>query len=228
MKKQLVKILSLLIAVLTLVASLPMAAFAETVVAASDPSGDQLSDPGYIEVNDGYIQIQVSKQNGGFYIGLVEGDKLTKADDNKNLLFPDSDYDTSFTSFRVKQDGKTTDYIFGGDYSHLGLDAPDFISFAVNPSPVVCGSPATFVVSHNRPQSEMEVTVDIFNLQGQLLWSKSENVVCDGSVYAMVWNGTLQGGQPLSTGVYLARAYIASGGSLSSSRTVKFVVINNK
>ena len=106
--------------------------------------------------------------------------------------------------------------------------APDFISFAVNPSPVVCGSPATFVVSHNRPQSEMEVTVDIFNLQGQLLWSKSENVVCDGSVYAMVWNGTLQGGQPLSTGVYLARAYIASGGSLSSSRTVKFVVINNK
>ena len=53
MKKQLVKILSLLIAVLTLVASLPMAAFAETVVAASESSGDQLSDPGYIEVNDG-------------------------------------------------------------------------------------------------------------------------------------------------------------------------------
>ena len=106
--------------------------------------------------------------------------------------------------------------------------APDFISFAINPSPVVYGSPATFVVSHNRPQSELEVTVDIFNLQGQLLWSKSENVVCDGSVYAMGWNGALQGGQPLSTGVYLARAYIASGGSLSSSRTVKFVVINNK
>ena len=129
MKKQFVKILSLLIAVLTLVVSLPMAAFAETVVAASDPSGDQLSDPGYIEVNDGYIQIQVSKQNGGFYIGLVEGDKLTKADDNKNLLFPDSDYDTSFTSFRVKQDGKTTDYIFGGDYSHLGLETSEVSVF---------------------------------------------------------------------------------------------------
>lgn len=122
MKKILVKILTVTIAVLILTAALPinMLAAAESVQEAQ--SGDQLDDPGYIEVSDGYVKIQVSEDNGGFYIGLVEGDKLTKADDNKNLLYPDSDYDTSFTTFRVKQDGVTRDYIFGGDYSHLGLE----------------------------------------------------------------------------------------------------------
>ena len=120
MKKISAKILAIIIAVLTLTAALPLNMFAVGTEVA-----DQLDDPGYIEVSDGYVKIQVSKSNGGFYIGLVEGDKLTKADDNKNLLYPDSDYDTSFTTFRVKQDGVTRDYIFGGDYSHLGLETTD-------------------------------------------------------------------------------------------------------
>lgn len=106
--------------------------------------------------------------------------------------------------------------------------APDFVNFSLTPSPVVYGMPAKFVIAHNRPQSDIEVTIDIFDMQGQLLWSCSEHAVCDGAVYEHEWNGALSGGQPLSTGVYLARAYIASGGSVSSSRVVKFVVINNK
>ena len=105
--------------------------------------------------------------------------------------------------------------------------APDFVDFKINPSPVVCGETAKFVLCHNRPQGELEITVDIFNMQGQLLWSESENVVCDNAVYEKEWNGTLCGGSPLSTGVYLARAYIASGGAVSSTKVVKFVVINN-
>lgn len=124
MKKLSVRIITIMIAIFTLVAALPMNVLANGSVA-EEASGDQLSSPGYIEVNDGYIKIQVSEDNGGFYIGLVEGDKLTKADDNKNLLFPESEYDTSFTTFRVKQDGVTRDYIFGGDYSHLGLETSD-------------------------------------------------------------------------------------------------------
>ncbi len=125
MKKILVKILTVTIAVLTLAAALPLNMLADGSGVGVKQTGEELGDPGYIEVSDGYVKIQVSEDNGGFYIGLVEGDKLTKADDNKNLLYPDSDYDTSFTTFRVTQEGKARDYIFGGDYSHLGLETSE-------------------------------------------------------------------------------------------------------
>jgi hypothetical protein len=72
-------------------------------------------------LDNGFIKVNVSKKNGGFDIRTVEGDKLNKDDNNKNLLFPLDENDTSFTSFRVTRGGKSTDYIFGGKYSFLGL-----------------------------------------------------------------------------------------------------------
>ena len=76
---------------------------------------------GYVELNDGYLSVKVSEKNGGFLVDTVEGDKLNKSDNNKFLLYPDENYDTSFTSFRVTRNGKTKDYIFGRNYSFLGL-----------------------------------------------------------------------------------------------------------
>ena len=106
--------------------------------------------------------------------------------------------------------------------------APDFVSLVVNPAPVVAGSPAEFVLTHNRPQCEMDVTLEIFNLQGQILWTNTERVVCDGVAYTCKWNGEAQGGQPLPAGVYLIRGYMATNGSEMSTKTGKIVVVNNK
>lgn len=106
--------------------------------------------------------------------------------------------------------------------------APDFVDLKLSPSPVVCGAPAKFILTHNRPLSEMDVTVDIFNFQGQILWSNTQRSYSDGFVCEYEWNGTAQGGQPLPTGVYLARAYISTGGSVSSTKTIKIFVLNNK
>jgi hypothetical protein len=106
--------------------------------------------------------------------------------------------------------------------------APDFVDLKLSPSPVVCGTPAKFILTHNRPLSEMDVTVDIFNFQGQILWSNTQRSYSDGFVCEYEWNGTAQGGQPLPTGVYLARAYISTGGSVSSTKTIKIFVLNNK
>lgn len=106
--------------------------------------------------------------------------------------------------------------------------APDFIDLKVAGSPIVSGSPAKFVLTHNRPLSEMEVTLDVFNLQGQILWSNTQKGVSDGFVFEYEWSGVAQGGQPLPAGVYLARAYMATGGAVSSSKTIKIIVVNNK
>ncbi|WP_027399887.1 S-layer homology domain-containing protein [Anaerovorax odorimutans] len=82
---------------------------------------EELQTPDTYSLNNGFLEVTVSAKNGGFDIRTVEGDKLNKDDNNKNLLFPRGENDTSFTSFRVTRDGKTKDYIFGGKYSFLGL-----------------------------------------------------------------------------------------------------------
>ncbi|MBQ5889150.1 MAG: type IX secretion system sortase PorU, partial [Bacteroidaceae bacterium] len=106
--------------------------------------------------------------------------------------------------------------------------APGIMELNVSPSPVVAGEPATFCLSHDRAQSEIGVTVDIFSFQGQILWSNSERVVCSDNTYTLDWDGTGLGGRPLPTGVYLVRAYIEENGVVSSSKTGKIVVVNNK
>ena len=106
--------------------------------------------------------------------------------------------------------------------------APGFKELKITPSPVIAGAQATFTLVHDRAQSEIDVRIDVLDVRGQLFWSNSERVVCDGNNYSFSWNGTAQGGQPLSTGVYIMRAYITEGGVSSQVRTGKFIVVNNK
>lgn len=106
--------------------------------------------------------------------------------------------------------------------------APDFVQFKVNPSPVRYGEGARFELTHNRPQSELQVRIDIFDFQGKILWSSVDNGLSDSMVYTFDWDGRLSGGQLLTTGVYLARAYIVCDGVESVTKTIKIVVINNK
>lgn len=68
-------------------------------------------------LEDEYIRVSVSKKNGGFTIATVEGDRLKKSDNNKDLLYHDGRYDTSFLSFRVGNDESAVEYLFGGRYS---------------------------------------------------------------------------------------------------------------
>ena len=71
-------------------------------------------------LDNGYIRVSVSKENGGFFIGTVEGDKLKKSDNNKKLLYHNGEYDTSFLSLRIDDGTETKDYLFGGRYDGAG------------------------------------------------------------------------------------------------------------
>ncbi len=79
--------------------------------------------PETVTLDDGYLQLEVSTENGGFHINTLEGDKLIKSDDNKFLLYPDDYFDSSYTSFRITKDGgEEKDYIFGRSYGFAGSD----------------------------------------------------------------------------------------------------------
>ena len=117
MKHNAKRFLSSVLCVLMLLTAFPATAFA-----ADEPAPDKL------ELNDGYLKVTVSGKNGGFLIDTVEGDKQDKADDNKNLLYPAEDYDTSYTSFRVtRTNGDVEEYIFGRKYGFLGLATSDVV-----------------------------------------------------------------------------------------------------
>lgn len=105
---------------------------------------------------------------------------------------------------------------------------PEVVEFKAVSRPVVPGMSNGFVVSHNRPQSEIEVTIELFTAQGQMVMKNVERVVCDGMEYICSWDGTTSSGTPLQTGVYIARCYIRSDNGVSSPGSFKLVVINNK
>lgn len=71
-------------------------------------------------LSDNYISVSVSKKNGGFSVTTVEGDKLKKSDNDKNLLYHDGRYDTSFLTLRVGEGEAARDYLFGGNYADGG------------------------------------------------------------------------------------------------------------
>ena len=117
MKMNFKRILSSLLVAVMLMTSIPTAVYA---------AGSGTDNPEKLELSDEYIKVTVSGKNGGFLIDTLEGDKLEKADNNKFLLYPAEEYDTSYTSIRVtRKNGDVEDYIFGRKYGFLWLEGRD-------------------------------------------------------------------------------------------------------
>ncbi len=77
---------------------------------------DDVSQSTGLSIDNGYIKVELSQDNGGFAINTIDGDKLNKDDNNKELLFHSDIDDTSFTSFQVERNGEVSEFIFGEDY----------------------------------------------------------------------------------------------------------------
>ena len=83
----------------------------------------------------------------------------------------------------------------------------------------------TFIISHDRAESNMDVVIELYDTSGRLIWRHAENGVPASGTYTVKWDLTVDGGRPLSTGLYLYRVRIAAGGSSYASKTQKLIVI---
>ena len=110
------------------------------------------------------------------------------------------------------------------------------LSFVVNAtqqptlSNVICTkNPATtstsFVISHDRAGSEVDVELEVFDTSGRLLWRKSETGIPTDHTYTIDWDLTTGSGSRLKTGVYLYRVLISNNGSSKASQTKKLIVL---
>ena len=83
----------------------------------------------------------------------------------------------------------------------------------------------TFIITHDRAGSELEVEIDIFDISGRQIWNYVEHGVSPGNTYTVDWNLTVDGGQRLQTGVYLYRVRISSDNSSKVSKAKKLIVM---
>ena len=112
------------------------------------------------------------------------------------------------------------------------------LSFVVDPKlepgiSVFCSqNPAStatsFIISHDRTGSQMDVTIEVYDTSGRKLWEKTETGLATDDTYTVDWNLTASGGSRLQTGVYLYRVLVSTNGGRQAGQAKKLIVLGNK
>ena len=103
--------------------------------------------------------------------------------------------------------------------------SPQLFSVDVTENPAT--TTTTFIITHDRTGSDIDVTIELYDFSGRHLWTHSETGVSTSSAYTVDWDLTVNGGHKLRTGVYLYRVLISSDGSKQVSQTRKLIILNN-
>jgi len=92
--------------------------------------------------------------------------------------------------------------------------------------PVPARSEVTFFISHNRPETVLDVQFFVYNMIGQLLWSHKESGSSDlFRQYSVTWNLNGSNGVRLKPGVYLYRAALRTDSSREATETKKLIIL---
>ena len=100
---------------------------------------------------------------------------------------------------------------------------PDILH--VQALPDILQGNTTFVITHDRPENELLVTIEVSDFSGRILWSHSEEAVTSGNSYSHTWNLCAASGQPLDEGVYLYRVVVSSPTGQSVSKAQKMALV---
>jgi hypothetical protein len=85
-------------------------------------------------------------------------------------------------------------------------------------------STTSFIVTHNRPGSEFDIVIEIFDMSGRLLHKITSPSTPGMTTCAVPWDVTIANGKRLKTGVYLYRVNISCDGSRNVSKAKKLIV----
>ena len=128
----------------------------------------------------------------------------------------------TFRAWDVLNNATTTELTFN---VVRGLE-PHCFGVSCTKNPAV--SETTFIISHDRTGSELDVELEVYDFAGRLLWRHHESGVPATGTYTLNWNLSTDGGSRLQTGVYLYRVRISSDGSSQASKAQKLIIIGNK
>lgn len=84
----------------------------------------------------------------------------------------------------------------------------------------------TFIITHDRMASNLDIIIEVYDTSGRKLWQHAEKGVSNSGTYTVKWDLSTGSGT-LRTGIYLYRVKVASDGSGYEAKTKKLIVINN-
>lgn len=96
--------------------------------------------------------------------------------------------------------------------------APQIFSVYNFPNPVK--TQTSIIVNHDRPETILKTTIEIFDLSGRKIWSFSQS-----SADSITWNLTGNDGLRVKSGIYLYRVSIKTSDSDVTSKTNKMLII---
>ena len=132
---------------------------------------------------------------------------------------PNGPHTLTFRAWDMMNNSSTLTLDFNVDSSL----SPDFISLDCSQNPA--REQTTFIVRYDRPGTECNFMLEVFDFAGRKLWTHTEQGTSDDGVYQVHWNLTTSAGMPLSTGVYLYRVSVSTPDSKAVSRANKIVVL---
>lgn len=94
---------------------------------------------------------------------------------------------------------------------------PNILGVSVHPNPAKVA--AKFVIEHDRPETILETTIDIYDLVGRKIWTKKQNTVEN-----LVWDLTNQIGNKVQQGIYIYKASIKTTNSTATSKANKIII----
>lgn len=101
---------------------------------------------------------------------------------------------------------------------------PELINLTAGPIPA--RDQIRFFLTHNRPETQLTVTLQVFDLAGRLMWSHEETGSSDlFENYIVTWDLCATGGSRLAPGVYLYRACMRSGKSSEVMAAKKLIIL---
>ena len=101
---------------------------------------------------------------------------------------------------------------------------PNLLDVSVTNNPARTST--TFIITHDRSGSDLDIELEVFDMSGRLLYKQAETGTSATSTYTMDWDLTTGNGAKLQTGVYLYRILVGSDGSSRASKAKKLVIIN--
>lgn len=84
----------------------------------------------------------------------------------------------------------------------------------------------TFIVSHDRSGSNVDVVIEVFDISGRLLWQHDDNTQAESATYTYDWDLCTDNGGKLQSGIYLYRVRLTSEGKGEATKAKKLIVLN--
>lgn len=101
---------------------------------------------------------------------------------------------------------------------------PEIDEIKAFPNPA--STTTSFIITHNRPEAAVTVTIEVYNLMGQRVWSTTQSGRSSMfSSFPITWDLSDYSGSRLPRGIYVYRATISTdGGHQESTRSKKIAI----